>query len=206
MISKAAADAALDLLLAPRCAGCGAAGSWLCLACRELCEPVRQGRVTAAGTYGGALREAIHHFKYGGERALANELGELVAACVAKDLATGVALDVVVPAVLHRDRARSRGYDQAWLLADVVARCTALPLRVPLRRIRLAVPQISRDRAARAENLRGAYVAEAGSLRGARVALVDDVATTGATLAAATGALRAAGARVVRSYVVALDA
>ncbi len=206
MISKAAADAALDLLLAPRCAGCGAAGTWLCLACRDLCEPVRQGRVTAAGTYGGALREAIHRFKYGGERALANELGELVAACVAGDLATGVALDVVVPAVLHRDRARSRGYDQAWLLAAVVARRTALPLRVPLRRIRPAVPQIALDRAERAENLRGAYVAEAGALRGARVALVDDVATTGATLSAATGALRAAGARVVRSYVVALDA
>ena len=206
MISKAAADAALDLLLAPRCAGCGAAGTWLCLACRDLCEPVRQGRVTAAGSYGGALREAIHRFKYGGERALANELGELVAACVASDLATGVALDVVVPAVLHHERARSRGYDQAWLLAAVVGGRTALPLRVPLRRIRPAVPQIALDRAARAENLRGAYVAEAGALRGARVALVDDVATTGATLAAATGALRAAGARVVRSYVVALDA
>ena len=206
MISKAAADAALDLLLGARCAGCGAAGTWLCLACRELCEPVRQGRLTAAGTYGGALREAIHSFKYGGERALANELGELVASCLASDLATGVALDVVVPAVLHRDRARSRGYDQAWLLADVVARRTALPLRVPLRRIRPAMPQILLDRAARAENLRGAYVAEAGTLHGARVALVDDVATTGATLAAATGALRAAGARSVRSYVVALDA
>jgi len=206
VISKAAADAALDLLLGARCAGCGAAGTWLCLACRELCEPVRQGRLTAAGTYGGALREAIHSFKYGGERALANELGELVASCLASDLATGVALDVVVPAVLHRDRARSRGYDQAWLLADVVARRTALPLRVPLRRIRPAMPQILLDRAARAENLRGAYVAEAGALHGARVALVDDVATTGATLAAATGALRAAGARSVRSYVVALDA
>jgi ComF family protein len=206
VISKSAADAALDLLLAPRCAGCGAAGSWLCLACRELCEPVRQGRVTAAGTYGGALREAIHRFKYGGERALANELGTLVAACVSRDLATGVALDAVVPAVLHASRARSRGYDQAWLLASVVADQTALPLRIPLRRIRPAVPQITLDRAARAENLRGAYVAEAGALLGARVALVDDVATTGATLAAASGALRAAGARSVRSYVVALDA
>jgi ComF family protein len=206
VISRAAADAALDLLLAPRCAGCGAAGSWLCLACRDLCEPVRAGRITAAGTYGGALREAIHRFKYGGERALANELGALVAERVAADLATGVPLDVVVPAVLHSRRARSRGYDQAWLLATVVAERTGLPLRVPLRRIRPAAPQVQLDRAARAENLRGAYVAEAGALRGARVALVDDVATTGATLAAATGALRAAGARVVRSYVVALDA
>jgi len=206
VISRAAADAALDLLLAPRCAGCGAPGSWLCLACRDLCEPVRQGRVTAAGTYGGALREAIHRFKYEGERALAKELGALVASCVARDLATGVALDAVVPAVLHPDRARSRGYDQAWLLAAVVAEQTALPLRLPLRRIRAASPQVALDRAARAENLRGAYVAEAGALRGARVALVDDVATTGATLAAAAGALRAAGARAVRSYVIALDA
>lgn len=206
MISRAAADAALDLLLAPRCAGCGAPGSWLCLACRELCEPVRQGRVTAAGTYGGALREAIHRFKYEGERALANELGTLVASCVARDLATGVALDAVVPAVLHPDRARSRGYDQAALLAAVVAERTALPLRSPLRRIRAASPQVALDRAARADNLRGAYVAEAGALRGARVALVDDVATTGATLAAASRALRAAGARAVRSYVIALDA
>jgi len=206
VISRAAADAALDLLLAPRCAGCGAPGSWLCLTCRDLCEPVRQGRVTAAGTYGGALREAIHRFKYEGERALANELGTLIASCVASDLATGVALDVVVPAVLHPERARSRGYDQARLLAAVVAERTALPLRVPLRRIRAAAPQVALDRAARAENLRGAYVAEAGALRGARVALVDDVTTTGATLAAASGALRAAGARVVRSYVIALDA
>jgi ComF family protein len=206
VISREAASVALDLLLAPRCAGCGAPGSWLCLACRDLCEPVRHGRVTAAGTYGGALREAIHRFKYEGERALANELGALVASCVASDLATGVALDVVVPAVLHPDRARSRGYDQAMLLAAVVAQRTALPLRIPLRRIRPAAPQVVLDRAARAENLRGAYVAEAGALRGARVALVDDVATTGATLAAATGALRAAGARAVRSYVIALDA
>jgi ComF family protein len=206
VISREAASVALDLLLAPRCAGCGAPGSWLCLACRELCEPVRHGRVSAAGTYGGALREAIHRFKYEGERALANELGALVASCVASDLATGVALDVVVPAVLHPDRARSRGYDQAMLLAAVVAQRTALPLRIPLRRIRPAAPQVALDRAARAENLRGAYVAEAGALDGARVALVDDVATTGATLAAATAALRAAGARAVRSYVIALDA
>ena len=206
MISRAAADAALDLLLAPRCAGCGTPGSWLCLSCRDLCEPIRHGRVTAAGTYGGALREAIHRFKYQGERALANELGTWVAACVARDLATGVALDVVVPAVLHPERARSRGYDQAWLLAVAVADRTALPLRVPLRRIRAASPQVALDRAARADNLRGAYVAEAGALRGARGALVDDVATTGATLAAASGALRAAGARAVRSYVIALDA
>jgi ComF family protein len=197
--------AILETLLAPRCAGCDAPGAWLCLACREGCDPMRSGRIHAAGVFGGPLRRAVHRFKYEGERGLAAELGALVAARVAHDLATGVVLDVVVPAVLHRERARLRGYDQAALLAAEVARLVGLPLRAPLRRVRLSAPQVELDRAARAENVRGAFIAEAGALRGLRVALVDDVATTGATLAAASGALRAAGARDVRAYVVALD-
>jgi ComF family protein len=195
----------LDLLLAPRCAGCDAAGAWLCLECRHACDPERRGRIHAAGTYGGALRRAIHRFKYDGERALASELGALVAARAAADIARGSALDVVVPAVSHATRVRERGYDQAALLAAHVALRCGLPLRAPLRRVRASTPQVALDRAARAKNVRGAFVAEAGSLRGLRVALIDDVATTGATLAAATGAIRAAGARDVRAYVVALD-
>jgi ComF family protein len=166
---------------------------------------VRRGRLHAAGTYGGPLARALQRFKYRGERGLAAELGALVAARVAADLARGVALDVVVPAVLHADRARERGYDQAALLAAVVADRSALPLRAPLRRIRRSRPQVDLDRAARAANMRGAFVAEAGALQGLRVALVDDVATTGATLMAAAGALRAAGARHIRMYVVAFD-
>lgn len=195
----------IDVLLAPRCAGCDRPGEWLCVECRDLCDPVRRGRLHAAGSYGGALARAIHRFKYQGERGLATELGALVAGCVSADLARGAAIDVVVPAVLHAARARERGYDQAALLAAAVASACGLPLRMPLRRIRASRPQIELDRAARAANVRGAFVAEAGSLRGLRVALVDDVATTGATLAAAGGALRAAGAREVRAYVVALD-
>ena len=195
----------LDALLAPRCAGCDAPGEWLCLDCRDLCDPVRRGRLCAAGTFGGPLRRAIHRFKYQGERALAAELGALVAACVAHDLASGLALDVVVPAVLHIERVRARGYDQAALLAAEVAARVALPLRAPLRRIRFAKPQVQLDRPARVANMRNAFVSEAGSLRGLRAALIDDVATTGATLASAAGALRAAGAREVRMYVVALD-
>ena len=195
----------LDLLLAPRCAGCDAPGSWLCLDCREACEPERRGRIHAAGTYGGPLRRAIHRFKYGGERALATELGALVASCVATDLARGLAIDVVVPAVSHVMRVRERGYDQAALLAAHVAARCGLPLRAPLRRVRAGTPQVALDRTARAKNVRGAFISQAGSLRGLRVALVDDVATTGATLAAATGAIRGAGARETRAYVIALD-
>lgn len=195
----------IDVLLAPRCAGCDRPGEWLCVECRDLCDPVRRGRLRAAGSYGGALARAVQRFKYQGERGLATELGALVAALVAADMARGILIDVVVPAVLHAARARDRGYDQAALLAAAVASACGLPLRAPLRRVRASRPQIELGRAARAENVRGAFIAEAGSLRGSRVALIDDVATTGATLAAAAGALRAAGARGVRAYVIALD-
>jgi ComF family protein len=181
----------------------------VCLECRDGLEPatVRAGAlaVQAAGAYAGPLRRAIQRCKYRDERALTRELGELVAALVARDLAVGVLLDAVVPVPLHRERVRARGYDQAAMLAAVVAERTGLPFRAPIHRIRHTRPQVELDRAQRAANVAGAFVSEAGSLRGLRVALVDDVTTTGATLGAAARAARAAGARAIRAYVVAVD-
>ncbi len=199
-----------DVLVPPRCAGCGDPGAWFCVGCRDLCEPARvvAGRLAihGAGVHEGPLRDAVHRLKYRGEPGLATELGALVAARVAADLAAGVPLDAVVPVALHRARAAERGYDQAGLLAEAVARGLALPLRHALHRIRAGAPQVRLDRTARRENVRGAFVASRGSLRGLRLALIDDVATTGATLGAAAAAARAAGALSVRAYVVAIDA
>jgi ComF family protein len=197
-----------DVLLAPRCAGCGEPGSRFCVPFRVQCEPVaHEGRlaIRAAGAHAGPLRAAVRRLKYGREPGLAVDLGALVALELARDLARAVTVDVVVPVPLHRSRVAARGYDQAALLAHAVAGHTGLPLRQPLHRIRGGRPQVELDRAARAANIRGAFVAEAGSLRGLRVALVDDVATTGATLTDAAAAARAAGARSVRAYVVAVE-
>jgi len=202
------AHAVRDVLLVPRCAGCGEPGAWFCVACRDLCDPVSLSGgvpVRGVGVYAGPLRAAIHRFKYGGERGLAEDLGALLALELARDLAQGVLIDAVVPVPLHRSRAASRGYDQARLLAAAVASRTGLPLCAALRRLRPGRPQVELDRAARAANVRGAFVGEASSLRRLAVALVDDVATTGATLADAAVAARAAGARSVRAYVVAVD-
>ena len=197
-----------DVLLVPRCAGCGEPGSWFCVPCRVQCEPVAHGGrlpIRAAGAHAGPLRAAVRRLKYGGEAGLAEDLGALVAVELACDLARGVTVDAVVPVPLHRSRAAARGYDQAFLLAHAVAARIDLPLRIALHRIRGGRPQVELDRVARAANIRGAFVAEAGSLRGLRVALVDDVATTGATLMDAAAAARAAGARTVRAYVVAVE-
>jgi len=200
--------AARDVLLAPRCAGCGEPGSWFCVSCRDECEPIEHdGRLAlrAAGAHAGPLRAAVRRLKYGGEPGLAEDLGALVALELARDLARGVTIDAIVPVPLHRSRAMARGYDQAALLARAVATRTALPLRPSLHRIRAGRPQMELDRVARAANIRGAFVAESGSLRGLRVAVIDDVATTGATLGDAAAAARAAGARAVRAYVVAFE-
>jgi ComF family protein len=197
-----------DVLLVPRCAGCDEPGSWFCVSCRDECEPVtHHGRLAlrAAGAHAGRLRAAVHRLKYGSEPALANDLGALVALELARDLAEGVIVDAIVPVPLHRSRALARGYDQAALLAEVVAAGTGLPLRPALHRVRSGRPQVELDRTARAANVHGAFVAEAGSLSRLRVALVDDVATTGATLTDAAAAARAAGARAVRAYVVAVE-
>src|SRR2546428_13567206 len=74
-----------------------------------------------------------------------------------------------------------------------------LPVRAAIHRVRASRPQVELDRAARAANVRRAFLAEAGALPGPRGALVDDVATTGATLHDAASAARAAGARPVRA-------
>ena len=161
--------------------------------------------IVACGAYEGPLREAIHHAKYGDQPALTEELGLLLGTVIAGDLARGTRLDAIVPVPLHPRRRRERGYDQVLLLAAVAARHTGAPVVPALHRIRGGVPQVRLDRRGRAANVRSAFVGTAGALHGGRVALIDDVATTGATLRDAAAAARACGARAVRAYVVALD-
>jgi ComF family protein len=198
-----------DALVPPCCAGCDAPGAWFCVGCRISCEPLRGGTpglpVAAAGAHEGGLRRAIHHFKYRGERGLAAELGSLVAARVAADLAAGVVVDAVVPVPLHPERAHERGYDQTSLLAATIGTLCGVPVRAAIHRIRHARPQVELDRAERARNVAAAFVGTVGSLAGLRIALIDDVTTTGATLREAARAARAAGARSVRAYVIAAD-
>jgi predicted amidophosphoribosyltransferase len=198
-----------DVLVPPRCAGCTVPGSWYCVSCRDASDPIvhRLGAVvlTAAGAFEGPLREAIHRLKYGNEPGLAAELGTLVAGGIGGDLARGIRLDAVVPVRAHPRRERERGYDQAAALAAVAAALTGLPLRPALHRLRAGPAQATLGEQARRSNVHRAFAGVAGSLRGLHVALIDDVATTGATLLDAAAAARACGARGVRAYVVAFE-
>jgi predicted amidophosphoribosyltransferase len=108
---------------------------------------------------------------------------------------------------LARERLCERGYNQAWELARRLARELGVAARPDaLFRGRDTGHQLGLPRQARRVNLRGAFVVaprHAPWIRGARLALVDDVMTTGATADAAAHVLRAAGAAEVRVWVVA---
>jgi len=95
--------------------------------------------------------------------------------------------------------------DQARALATVASLLTSLPLRPAIHRLRSGPAQATLGELERRANVKGAFAGIAGSLRGLHVGLVDDVATTGATLLDAAAAARACGARDVRAYVVAFE-
>jgi ComF family protein len=219
--------ALVDLVLPPRCGGCHLAGSWLCDSCRRrirrleepLCrrcgaelESARAGcgcrarfrsltRLRSAVAYEGPVEAAVHRFKYQGWRRLAGPLAQLLAERLVIE---GLAAGTVVPVPLHPDRHRQRGFNQAELLARELQQRLALreaPGR--LVRIRPTIPQVGNDRLHRWENVRDAFAWRGPALEGRPLMVLDDVATTGATLEACASALKAAGAGHVTGVTVA---
>lgn len=157
----------------------------------------------AATRYGGAAEATIRALKYSGWRHLAWTCAGAMAAALAT---RGASPHVLVPVPLHPARQRARGFNQARLLADALAERLERPVTDALVRVRPTPPQVGRGRARRAVNVRDAFVA-AGVPAGSTIGLVDDVATSGATLAAAARPLLAGGAGAVVgvTFALALD-
>ena len=104
---------------------------------------------------------------------------------------------------LSTERQRERGYNQALEIARVVAARSAVPLlRDGARRVRATPPQAALPWSERAKNVRGAFVCDA-SLAGLTIAVIDDVMTTGASLAEFAATLKRAGAKRVENWIVA---
>ena len=158
-------------------------------------------RLRSAVAYEGPAEAAIHRFKYEGWRRLAGPLAALVAERLVVE---GVAARWVVAVPLHTARRRQRGFNQSELLAVELRR--RLALSVPegeLVRTRPTPPQVGKDRRTRFANVQDAFAWRGPPLAGEAVLLVDDVATTGATLEACARALRAAGSGPVTGVSVA---
>ena len=151
---------------------------------------------TAAFEYGFPIDRLIHRFKFGGDLAIGHWLGEQLAARV-RSFAPP---DVIVAPPLAPRALRERGFNQALELAKPVGRALGVPVELAaLRKVRETAPQRTLGRRSRQANLRGAYVCEL-DVRGARVAIVDDVITTGATVGTAAEAILRAGAASVQAW------
>jgi ComF family protein len=207
----------LGIVLPSRCAGCDVPGAALCERCAAslvrvappVCErcgcpgawPVRRcvecagrrlafARARGAVVYDARARPLVSAWKERGRRDLAGPLATIVAEVIARP---GVDVITFVPG--DRERGRARGHVPASRLADLLGDLWGLPVERLLVRVAGSRRQAGLPRAERRGNVRGAFRAR-GAVTG-RVALVDDVYTTGATVSACAAVLRRAGARHV---------
>jgi len=152
----------------------------------------------AVGPHEGLLKEAVHRFKYGAQRRLARPLAHLMAG-VAGEEKLYAGADLLLPVPLSRSRLEQRGFNQAELLARELGEILGINMRADLLlKVIDTPPQAGLSRSERETNLAAAFEVRGGNiLRNCRVIVVDDVFTTGSTLAAITNVLKKAGASVV---------
>ncbi|MDO1530366.1 ComF family protein [Fulvimonas sp. R45] len=210
-------------LLPPRCLLCGVAGDGdidLCAACAAelprnrnccarcalplaapaalcgLCQrhPPPWDAAWAPFRYAWPLSRLESGYKFGAELAA----GRALSALWQREPPVLPLPQLILPVPLHHARLRRRGYNQALELARPLARHCGVPLRHDvLQRLRATDAQTELDAAARRRNVRGAFAVRAGLALPAHVAVLDDVMTTGATLAECARALKRAGVRRV---------
>ena len=200
--------AKLDFLMGAVCNRCGVpmevdlGEENECAAC--IAKPPRWQRARAALVYDEASRRLVLDLKYAGRR---DGLAIMATWMVQAGAELIEDADLLVPVPLHYRRLISRGYNQSGWLAGAVSRRTGVPMRVDiLRRTRATRSQGGLSARARRRNVAGAFNVRNGkteALEGRNVLLVDDVLTTGATLAGCTRALKKAGAARVDVLVLA---
>lgn len=167
----------------------------LCGHCQQ--HPPPYARVRAPFRYADPIDRLVLAAKYGRRLDWAALLGRRLARHVQTH-----SVDALVPVPLHRARLRRRGYNQSLELARPLAKSLGLPLVLDVKRMRATPPQTSLSREERTRNVRGAFAAGA-HVAGRRIAVVDDVMTSGATVTALAQCLLKAGAQHVEVWVVA---
>lgn len=210
----AACSAGITAIKGPACSTCGlpfaatGGSDHLCTECTGAKIPFITAR--SAVVYKGAAVDGVHLFKYRDRFSLARPFGLMLASAARASISgasrvgltggsTQLRLDAIVPVPLHIKRLRARGYNQSLLLARAASKELGVEVYASaLKRTRHTRPQIELKHEDRRRNVRGAFTTHgARALSGKNVLLVDDVYTTGATIAECSRVLKKAGARVL---------
>lgn len=185
----------------PICAGCGRmlgsnTSQALCQSCQL--HPLPLKNLFAATLFAEPITTIIHKMKYEGSFGLASHLADIMVSAWSE---WAFPVDLVIPIPLHPAREKKRGYNQSALIAQHFCRKAGYEYAPDLlKRARITVPQVGLNAEDRLKNMQNAFKAESLKFGDLKILLIDDVCTTGATLAAATEALLEAGASVVSGY------
>jgi ComF family protein len=189
-------------LTGPRCKVCSqpyggeVPDGFRCMNCGDL--DLAFDFATSAYRSRGVVRELVHRFKYGRQMHLRHLLGRMLAEGFRDKRLGWDPVEALVPVPLHPTKKREREFNQAEVLARVAARRLGLPLHDLLQRRRYTMTQTNFHRDERFANLAGAFALRRGAeVEGRRLALVDDVLTTGSTADACARVLLEAGATAV---------
>ena len=215
---------ALDWLYPPKCGGCGTLGARWCIECtqktieimppicpicgnpnskNEPCErclisPPLYTSLRSYTVFSGSIREAIHRLKYQHDIGLGEVLARIMITRIEK---LDWSLDIITSVPLGLVRFRERGYNQATLLARPIALFLKIPFSSQaLSRTRETRTQVGLSVIERMDNMAGAFKAKNELVQGKNILVVDDVATSGATLNACAKALLEGGASYVYGF------
>lgn len=210
-------EIALDILLPQTCTHCRIdlppiLTGPLCGTCLQELHPLPPEDLHSAGpvrilsaayAYSGVVASMIRAFKYEGRRKIGEFLADWMAGLWPRKPELG-SPHAFIPVPLHPRKQRFRGFNQASILARAVSRQARIPVLEALTRVFNTAAQKEQSRDRRLKQLRGAIRTEARfDIRGSRLVLIDDVATTGGTLMECARALKDAGAEDVRAFVLA---
>lgn len=192
-------DAFLDLIFPPKCEVCKSSSKEaLCQDCFNSVKFMKPHLgIHSVTSYDDVVRSALHQLKFNNKKRLAQPMGLLMVQYLSQTMHLDLKeIDVLVPVPLHPNRLKQRGFNQARLIALSIHQYFGITVENALLRIIDTKPQFDLSRNERFENVKGAFAMnKASHIFNKKILLIDDIYTTGATIAECANTLRAAGAK-----------